>query len=140
MHSVSEMNQDITIGAVVQLVRIHACHAWGRGFESRPHRKKKQKCFFFCYILPTYYQLRVLDGFIPYFSRYHSDTTLNLYRRNSEGRAKHCRTFAVKNFTPFSSVKKQVINQVIKWVCQTLTHPLYLIMVIGFIPLPLYST
>ena len=28
-------------GAVVQLVRIHACHAWGRGFESRPHRKKK---------------------------------------------------------------------------------------------------
>ena len=26
-------------GAVVQLVRIHACHAWGRGFESRPHRK-----------------------------------------------------------------------------------------------------
>ena len=28
------------IGAVVQLVRIHACHAWGRGFESRPHRKE----------------------------------------------------------------------------------------------------
>ena len=25
-------------GAVVQLVRIQACHAWGRGFESRPHR------------------------------------------------------------------------------------------------------
>ena len=31
------------IGAVVQLVRIHACHAWGRGFESRPHRKKQSK-------------------------------------------------------------------------------------------------
>ena len=28
------------IGAVVQLVRIHACHAWGREFESRPHRKR----------------------------------------------------------------------------------------------------
>ena len=42
-----------TIGAVVQLVRIHACHAWGRGFESRPHRKKEQKCFFFCYILTS---------------------------------------------------------------------------------------
>ena len=27
------------IGAVVQLVRISACHAEGRGFESRPHRK-----------------------------------------------------------------------------------------------------
>lgn len=25
-------------GVVVQLVRIHACHAWGRGFESRPFR------------------------------------------------------------------------------------------------------
>ena len=27
-------------GLVVQLVRIHACHAWGRGFESRPDREK----------------------------------------------------------------------------------------------------
>ncbi|MDB5142612.1 MAG: hypothetical protein JWQ66_1325 [Mucilaginibacter sp.] len=26
-------------GVVVQLVRIHACHAWGRGFESRPFRQ-----------------------------------------------------------------------------------------------------
>jgi hypothetical protein len=25
-------------GVVVQLVRIRACHARGRGFESRPHR------------------------------------------------------------------------------------------------------
>ena len=29
----------VFIGLVVQLVRIHACHAWGRGFESRPDRK-----------------------------------------------------------------------------------------------------
>ena len=28
----------LQIGVVVQLVRIHACHAWGRGFESRPYR------------------------------------------------------------------------------------------------------
>ena len=27
-------------GAVVQLVRISACHAGGRGFKSRPHRKR----------------------------------------------------------------------------------------------------
>ena len=30
-------------GALVQLVRIHACHAWGHGFESRTHRKKSSK-------------------------------------------------------------------------------------------------
>ena len=40
---------DIKIGAVVQLVRIHACHAWGREFESRPHRKEDANAssFFF---------------------------------------------------------------------------------------------
>ena len=27
-----------SLGALVQLVRIHACHAWGHGFESRTHR------------------------------------------------------------------------------------------------------
>ena len=30
-------------GALVQLVRIHACHAWGHGFESRTHRKSLPK-------------------------------------------------------------------------------------------------
>ena len=30
-------------GALVQLVRIHACHAWGHGFESRTHRER-EKC------------------------------------------------------------------------------------------------
>ena len=29
-------------GALVQLVRIHACHAWGHGFESRTHRTQKR--------------------------------------------------------------------------------------------------
>ena len=36
-------------GVVVQLVRIHACHAWGRGFESRPYRKRKMS------YLPLFY-------------------------------------------------------------------------------------
>ena len=30
--------QHFQSGLVVQLVRIHACHAWGREFESRPDR------------------------------------------------------------------------------------------------------
>ena len=29
-------------GVLVQLVRIHACHAWGHGFESRTHRNNYQ--------------------------------------------------------------------------------------------------
>ena len=35
------------IGALVQLVRIHACHAWGHGFESRTHRQKHEPSHFF---------------------------------------------------------------------------------------------
>ena len=31
-------NKVQNFGALVQLVRIHACHAWGHGFESRTHR------------------------------------------------------------------------------------------------------
>ena len=36
-----------TTGAVVQLVRIPACHAVGREFESRPHRQPAQAGFLF---------------------------------------------------------------------------------------------
>ena len=44
------------IGALVQLVRIHACHAWGHGFESRTHRKATQYwvALFFMYIYTIY--------------------------------------------------------------------------------------
>src|SRR5690554_7360613 len=34
------------LGLVVQLVRIHACHAWGRGFESRPDRFNQRRVHF----------------------------------------------------------------------------------------------
>ncbi len=57
-------------GSVVQLVRIHACHAWGREFESRPDRQQKGRVlrvkswnFSFLYIFSSHtnsFQLNVL--------------------------------------------------------------------------------
>ena len=38
---VKKMRKNQTLGAVVQLVRILACHASGCGFESRPLRHLK---------------------------------------------------------------------------------------------------
>ena len=34
----TKSSKRFTNGVLVQLVRIHACHAWGHGFESRTHR------------------------------------------------------------------------------------------------------
>ena len=44
MHPQSETIEVVfKSGSVVQLVRIHACHAWGRGFESRPDRFQRKQ-------------------------------------------------------------------------------------------------
>ncbi len=52
MTLLSELRKGKATGAVVQLVRISACHAGGREFESRRHRKKialrNQGYFFVC--------------------------------------------------------------------------------------------
>jgi hypothetical protein len=34
-------NRKSKTGALVQLVRIHACHAWGHGSESHTHRNRE---------------------------------------------------------------------------------------------------
>ena len=39
-------------GALVQLVRIHACHAWGHGFESRTHRERVPNLFGTLFLFP----------------------------------------------------------------------------------------
>ena len=39
-------------GALVQLVRIHACHAWGHEFESRTHRRKSFRHTMETFFLP----------------------------------------------------------------------------------------
>ena len=38
-------------GALVQLVRIHACHAWGHGFESRTHREERNTKVFLSFFV-----------------------------------------------------------------------------------------
>lgn len=51
----SAFSEATSIGAVVQLVRMPACHAGGRGFESLPHRRNP-----FQYTLRGVFNLKTL--------------------------------------------------------------------------------
>ena len=55
MHSQTKKERVLkeNVGPVVQSVRIHACHAWGREFESRPDRKSSPKRGLFLYPIET---------------------------------------------------------------------------------------
>ena len=54
----------MTNGVLVQLVRIHACHAWGHGFESRTHRENLRAMQFYCIALCSYLPRHVRVGCI----------------------------------------------------------------------------
>src|SRR6187401_2786024 len=55
---------ELSIGSVVQLVRMPPCHGGGRGFESRPVRKKPHRNVGrFCFLeakVPTYHPYRIV--------------------------------------------------------------------------------
>ena len=75
-------------GVVVQLVRIHACHAWGRGFESRPYRRGERKsssvniyvtCCSFSFIL---FSRHLSDSYTSFCSLYLSRLLIPIPDRN----------------------------------------------------------
>ena len=56
-------SQSKILGLVVQLVRISACHAGGRGFESRPDRKSSQFTLGAFFGLIVFALLKILEIF-----------------------------------------------------------------------------
>jgi hypothetical protein len=77
------------IGLVVQLVRIHACHAWGRGFESRPvrffHFQKLSCKTGLLSFLTMIYKINIIQSEIDgtYYIGYTSDIDKRLFEHNN---------------------------------------------------------
>lgn len=70
-------NNNSTLGAVVQLVRMPACHAGGRGFKSRPHRRGERKSSM------VNFGYRLLF-FVTFEKRYHENCFLTITDNNND--------------------------------------------------------
>ena len=73
------------IGALVQLVRIHACHAWGHGFESRTHRISRSGAV----VARQAHNLEV-SGSIPLSATIYAARIFVYCENSSVGRARPC--------------------------------------------------
>ncbi len=82
---------------VVQLVRMPACHAGGREFESRPDRKREAKCFPFFIMRNFVYILQSLKDNTLY-KGYTTDIEHRLDEHNSE------KSRYTKNKTPLKLI------------------------------------
>ena len=72
---------------VVQLVRIRACHARGRGFESRPYRKKaclfRQAFFYFILSMKHFVYIIYSNTSDIYYKGYSTDPIRRLEQHNN---------------------------------------------------------